>query len=165
MMSKRSWVWQHFKLISDNLSMCNICHKMFKAGRSTTPMIRHMKTAHGLENSESETGPNSSTSFLLSSPLSLLHVPPAPLYADTDDKKLKLDKALVDVVVKDLQPFSIVEDEGFRAYTKNLDPEYNLPNRKLLKKMVENAYEKKKQQVQQELNEALQFLLQICVTY
>ncbi|KAK0154801.1 Zinc finger BED domain-containing protein 1 [Merluccius polli] len=34
------------------------------------------------------------------------------------------------MIAKDLQPFSIVEDEGFRSFVKTLDPQYKIPSRK-----------------------------------
>ncbi|XP_037399654.1 zinc finger BED domain-containing protein 4-like [Pygocentrus nattereri] len=36
------------------------------------------------------------------------------------------------MIVKDLQPLSIVEDQGFQAFVRALDPKYNLPGRKKL---------------------------------
>ncbi|XP_055065986.2 uncharacterized protein [Misgurnus anguillicaudatus] len=47
-----------------------------------------------------------------------------------------VDDALVDMIIKDSQPFSVVEDEGFRAFVKKLDPAYVLPTRHGLKTMV-----------------------------
>ncbi|XP_030284370.1 zinc finger BED domain-containing protein 1-like [Sparus aurata] len=40
------------------------------------------------------------------------------------------------MVIWDLQPFSIVEDRGFRAFTKTLDLSYTLPGRKTLSKIL-----------------------------
>lgn len=34
--------------------------------------------------------------------------------------------------VFDYQPFSIVEDKGFKAFVEGLNPSYQLPNRKVL---------------------------------
>ena len=36
------------------------------------------------------------------------------------------------MIVKDLQPFSIVEDAGFKAFVAILDPSYVLPSRPML---------------------------------
>lgn len=44
-----------------------------------------------------------------------------------------IDMALVNMVVKDYQPFSIVEDTSFREFVGMLDPTYNLPSRQTLK--------------------------------
>lgn len=46
-------------------------------------------------------------------------------------RKKELDEALVSMIVKDTQPFSIVEDAGFREFVAKLDPTYVLPTRKV----------------------------------
>lgn len=58
------------------------------------------------------------------------------------------------MVIKDLQPFSIVEDKGFTELIHFLDPRYNMPNRKTLKALVKKTYDEKKQVMQKELDEA-----------
>ncbi|XP_063538120.1 E3 SUMO-protein ligase ZBED1 [Cydia strobilella] len=50
------------------------------------------------------------------------------------------DEALLDLIVIDMQPLQIVENEGFIAYTKKLNPDYILPSRKKLTKMLEDRY-------------------------
>ncbi|XP_021004027.1 zinc finger BED domain-containing protein 4-like [Parasteatoda tepidariorum] len=47
------------------------------------------------------------------------------------DKK-KIDEAFIKLFTQDFQPFSIVEDEGFKSFVKALNPNYNLPNRKTI---------------------------------
>ncbi|KAI3376157.1 hypothetical protein L3Q82_016684, partial [Scortum barcoo] len=44
------------------------------------------------------------------------------------------------MVIEDSQPFTIVEDKGFRKLVKALNPAYVLPTRQALKAMVENRY-------------------------
>ncbi|XP_051961053.1 zinc finger BED domain-containing protein 4-like [Xyrauchen texanus] len=51
-------------------------------------------------------------------------------------KQSKLDEALVKMIACDFQPFSIVEDKGFKEYSHLLDPSYSLPSRKTLTKTV-----------------------------
>lgn len=46
------------------------------------------------------------------------------------------------MIAKDLQPVSIVEDEGFRNLVKILDPRYRIPSRKqLMKEKIPKLYE------------------------
>lgn len=47
-------------------------------------------------------------------------------------EKSKIDKWLLKLITQDFQPFSIVENEGFKGYTKALNPNYVLPHRKTL---------------------------------
>ncbi|XP_051953602.1 zinc finger BED domain-containing protein 4-like [Xyrauchen texanus] len=58
------------------------------------------------------------------------------------------------MVVKDLQPFTIVEDEGFRAFVNKLDPSYVLPSRKVLKTMVSERYNTTKEKTMEDLQKA-----------
>ncbi|MGL5596557.1 MAG: hypothetical protein ACRDDA_00215, partial [Aeromonas sp.] len=55
------------------------------------------------------------------------------------------------MVVKDTQPFSVVEDEGFRALVSLLDPTYILPTRKALKAMVAKKHIELKEKAQAEV--------------
>ncbi|TWW80940.1 hypothetical protein D4764_01G0007550 [Takifugu flavidus] len=52
-------------------------------------------------------------------------------------RKQELDEALVDFIVKDSQPFTVVSDPGFRALVAKLDPTCTLPSRQTVKAMVE----------------------------
>ncbi|XP_058613457.1 zinc finger BED domain-containing protein 4-like [Onychostoma macrolepis] len=58
------------------------------------------------------------------------------------------------MVVKDLQPFTIVEDMGFRAFVNKLDPSYVLPSRKALKTMVTEKYNSTKEKTMRDLQKA-----------
>ncbi|KAJ4947657.1 hypothetical protein JOQ06_009690 [Pogonophryne albipinna] len=60
------------------------------------------------------------------------------------DRKRELDGALVNMVVKDSQPFSMVDDCGFKELVALLDPRYTLPSRQVLKEMVVKRYEEEK---------------------
>ena len=55
----------------------------------------------------------------------LFHLGDSPRAVDIT---LKLTK----MIAKDLQPVSIVEDEGFRDFVHTLDPRYKIPSRKSL---------------------------------
>ncbi|KAL1254917.1 hypothetical protein QQF64_012978 [Cirrhinus molitorella] len=75
-------------------------------------------------------------------------------------RKKELDDALVTMIVKDLQPFSIVEDEGFQEFVKKLDPTYVLPSRKTVKLMVRQKYQEEKQKAMEHLKN----ILSVCLT-
>lgn len=57
--------------------------------------------------------------------------------------KKKLDNNLLQLFIKDFQPFSIVEDSGFREFTKALNPSYELPSRKTISQtLIPALYER-----------------------
>lgn len=45
---------------------------------------------------------------------------------------MDITRRLSEMIVKDLQPLSIVEDVGFRNFVKTLEPRYKIPSRKTL---------------------------------
>lgn len=52
----------------------------------------------------------------------------ALLYDTKSKRKRDIDRALTEMVVKDMLPCTIVENEGFIEYTRVLEPRYNLPS-------------------------------------
>ncbi|XP_036069592.1 zinc finger BED domain-containing protein [Oryzias melastigma] len=104
---KFSPTWEYFDMISPTKVKCRICDKEVGYNNNTSSMIRHYRSFH-------EPGDRSSN----------------------DARKQLLDEALVDMVIKDSQPFSVVEDEGFRDFVDLLDPTYILPTKRALKSMV-----------------------------
>lgn len=58
------------------------------------------------------------------------------------DVKKKIDQSFLKLFTKDLQPFSIVEDTGFKEFIKLLNPNYQIPNHHTISKvLIPTAYE------------------------
>lgn len=55
------------------------------------------------------------------------------------------------MIVKDSQPFSIVDDDGFKYLVSILDPTYILPSRQTLKKMVDTKFTEEKEKAKEEV--------------
>lgn len=61
----------------------------------------------------------------------------------TIDSKKQIDGALLKLFTKDYQPFKVVEDEGFKEFVKQLNPNYTLPDRHSISKVhIPALYEK-----------------------
>uniref|UniRef100_A0A3Q3QX58 HAT C-terminal dimerisation domain-containing protein n=1 Tax=Monopterus albus TaxID=43700 RepID=A0A3Q3QX58_MONAL len=57
-------------------------------------------------------------------------------------RAINITRSLAEMIAKDLQPLSVVEDEGFRNFVKTLDPHYRIPSRKnLMKGKIPALYE------------------------
>ncbi|KAK3525463.1 hypothetical protein QTP86_031912, partial [Hemibagrus guttatus] len=69
-------------------------------------------------------------------------------------RKQMIDEALVNMTVKDYQPFTVVEDVGFREFVGILDPIYIIPSHQSLKKMVEDKHKKAKEEAKEEVKKA-----------
>lgn len=71
----------------------------------------------------------------------------------TPDRKKCLDDAFLNMVTIDLQPFSVVEDIGFKGFIKLLNPNYTLPTRQAISKTLiplkyENTITSVKEQIE-----------------
>ncbi|KAF7229728.1 transcript variant X1 [Nothobranchius furzeri] len=105
---KVSAVWDHFDLLSANKVKCRICSaKLSYTNKSTYAMLRHYRVKHA--NEEEANTPRT----------------------NTESRKIALDQAVLNFIIKDCQPLSIVESEGFRGLIQVLDPSYALPTRKV----------------------------------
>ncbi len=129
---------------------CSICKKVLcvKDG-NTTSMTRHAKSFHKTEWSDL----NEKVKAAQPTIASCLNV--QINYASSSVKRTRINQKLVGLIVKDLQPISIVEDEGFRHYSKELDPRYVLPTRKTLREtLIPDVYDKEMQKLQEDLDKA-----------
>lgn len=132
-----------------------VCSAELKYHGSTSSMIRHYTAKHGAVvnqgkankgsinlsyfchrwQKKTETQYASASHFYLFSFLSA-----CLLFCVLGDRKRELDEALVNMLVKDSQPFSIVDDCGFKEFVALLDPTYTLPSKQTLKDMVIQRY-------------------------
>ncbi|KAJ8375079.1 hypothetical protein SKAU_G00056590 [Synaphobranchus kaupii] len=58
------------------------------------------------------------------------------------------------MIVLDSQPFSLVEDIGFKAFVNKFNPTYTIPTRKAPKLMVEKRYDEAKEKAMAEVQDA-----------
>ncbi|XP_049899259.1 zinc finger BED domain-containing protein 4-like [Epinephelus moara] len=117
----RSYAWEHFDLINPKRVKCLVCAQELTISNNTSSMLRHLRSKH------SETTPKTAAAATAVSG-----------GAETrQGRQAELDKALVDMVVLDTQPFKVVEDKGFRALVQKLDPTYILPTCQALQAMME----------------------------
>ena len=69
------------------------------------------------------------------------------------DRK-SLDDAVVEMVARDMQPSTIVEDKGFNKFVHLSDPKYQLPSRRSLMRKIPAKYDVVRQEIKDELNHA-----------
>ncbi len=63
-------------------------------------------------------------------------------FVETSYQRKRIDQALVNMIVTDLQPISIVEDQGFIKFVKVLDPKYTPPScRAIMRDHLPRLYE------------------------
>ncbi|XP_037389052.1 E3 SUMO-protein ligase ZBED1-like [Pygocentrus nattereri] len=91
-------------------------------------------------------------------------IPPSCIYnpqlnqaipAETPARQNAIDEELAKMVARDFQPFSIVEDVGFRSYSHALNPMYVVPSRKTLsQKIIPGLYDAARASLQERVKRA-----------
>lgn len=160
--TRTSVVWNHFtpKPGSDIIAICKICKASLSFKSSSNNLKKHILRKHPLVKIEIEKheppsqicdGEQASGSTEKScqenSPLEeiSINMPSTsrgkrPQTAMTNYlrkkigifEKKKLDEKLLQLIIKDFQPLSIVEDSGFKDFVLALNPSYQLPSRKTI---------------------------------
>ncbi len=74
-------------------------------------------------------------------------------YSSTSSRKKSIDEAVFRMIVKDMQPISVVEDEGFQSLLHVLDPRYQLPSRKSIMRMLPDEYKKQLEKIKKDIAE------------
>ncbi|XP_070399388.1 zinc finger BED domain-containing protein 4-like [Nothobranchius furzeri] len=129
---KVSAVWDHFDLLTANKVKCRICSaELSYTNNSTSSMLRHYRVKHENEEEANTPRPN------------------------TESRKIALDQAVLNFIIKDCQPLSIVESEGFRGLIQALDPSYALPTRKTVKEMMAKKHAEELERVKREVQQAV----------
>ena len=77
-------------------------------------------------------------------------------YKPSLDRAKLITEKVAKFMVKDLRPFSVVSNDGFRDLVQTLDPKYVLPSRTYFSQtIIPDMYENVKSQVQASLSKAL----------
>ncbi|XP_071579577.1 zinc finger BED domain-containing protein 4-like [Temnothorax nylanderi] len=158
-----SVVWDFFKKIDKNSAQCKAkeCLKILSTPTSTTSTLKRHLKMHPEENKKMleleeekkklklKRQASNKNNVLIQSSLPNIFQKNTS-YLKTSSKKMKLDEAVGKMIALDFQPYSIVEDRGFRELTYELDPRYTLPSRsKVARNIVPNLYEKAKTSIKE----------------
>ncbi|XP_065093480.1 E3 SUMO-protein ligase ZBED1-like [Ochlerotatus camptorhynchus] len=156
-----SEVWNYFVKTSTVSAKCKICGSEVPRRGNTTNLKVHLQkhpqkdktlrsqNASKCQDQEQDLAqpPTPSTSFASAEPSTSASTidrmfKETQLWTDDGPKTREINEAIAFMIVKDYQPFSIVEDEGFVNLLKILAPKYKIPNRKLMTKLVDDKYSK-----------------------
>lgn len=146
-MSKQSsLIWTYFKVnaIDNSKANCNICKASISRGGkdcksyTTSNLVQHLRCKHiiehGLFQSEKrEKEASQSTAAAAATPRIMTldaMVDKMQPFAFDDPRAISWNKVVAEFMVLDVQPFSIVEDVGFRRLMSKAEPRYKLPGRK-----------------------------------
>lgn len=133
---RKSPVWQFFDIGEAGKAKCKKCQNFVKTGSclsrnmNTTNLWNHMKLHHisdyqALSRKCEKSDQNQQTlpGFLEQH----------RKWANEDARSKKLDELIMEMIAADDQPFSIVEDVGFKRLIQHLEPRYNIKTEKFFR--------------------------------
>ena len=157
---KCSIVWQFFdvKFLDESKAVCKLCHVEISRGTvkdrrfTTSALNTHLRSRHGAELSRAERERNESSTVTTQPTRCPTTVPGSHKRVAQTTLEAVLAKRqtwdahhpsavlatryLAEMIATDLQPYSIVENEGFVRYSRNLEPRFVLPSRRLLSERI-----------------------------
>ncbi|XP_049608369.1 E3 SUMO-protein ligase ZBED1 isoform X3 [Syngnathus scovelli] len=153
---RMSKVWDHFKLKKEDRKVqCVYCNAELAFHNSTSVMIQHLMRKHPVKVSSSSTSvADTSTS----------QRPPdcfgRPALSCTVEEAALLTDSILKMLVTDMRPLSMVEDEGFKKMISAFNPKYSMPDRSHFTSLME----KKHQQITEKLKTVLQDTESVALT-
>ncbi|KAK3875934.1 hypothetical protein Pcinc_019232 [Petrolisthes cinctipes] len=160
--ARPSPVWDFMEKVSPTLVKCLVCNSHLSYNKCTSTMMKHLKTKHPIEfhGSHQNTPPQPTGTTInitdnghgqqaeqgqveapevgvqpFIQPMLRDVISKREVYKEGGHKKKQLDDLVVKMIMKDLQPLSVVEDEGFRELVAALDSRYTLPSHRELSAM------------------------------
>ena len=131
---KRSVVWDHFKKKGEDKVTCNFCEAELAYSSGTSSMRNHLAAKHpsvSIKESASDTAPPQSK---------LTNYVQVPRRCDSQRAE-QLTQRICRMIEIDMQPVSVIEDEGFLQVLSFTEPEYVMPCRTTITKRIEHRYE------------------------
>ncbi|XP_053506474.1 E3 SUMO-protein ligase ZBED1-like [Ictalurus furcatus] len=175
-----SVVWKWFGyLSSDKLQVsvrCKMCRRAVPTSSgNTSNLFHHLKQFHPIEYSESQKMRHHKGLSQPVSEISPRPTSPSPAVSkekpmqqtwiaafmpqDKQSKRYKdITKAVTNFLAKDMMPFSMVENVGFRKMMSVIDPRYEIPGRKYFSSTaIPTLYSEVRERVQEQLKSGSYF--------
>ena len=178
----KSSVWAHFGFVKRNGELdkkkvaCRLCYSEFKYSGNTTNLTDHLKRKHPTFAKHAAATPSEVKFKSLTSPYhpaTALHTSkseatestqqpqPGSFHSIFGTTKLpvtsrrakEITGAMAQFIVKDLRPYSVVQNSGFKNLIRVLEPKYTIPSRQHFSEtVIPELYAKISQEVKQQLN-------------
>lgn len=161
-----------FNKISNNQSICNTCKKVLKSPSSTTTtLIRHLKI-HTKKYSEYQAynekkNEKRSIEDTTQKQNKIQDSINLKSYLSQKSAKAKLiTQNISEIITLDYQPYSIVEDRGFKNLVYTLESKYKLPTRQYLAStVIAQLYSIKLSLLKEKINTELNSMQSISFTF
>ena len=116
---KKFWFYLKNGVLDKSVAICTDCKTAIKYSASTTNLHNHLVRRHG-ETGEEEEASTASTKI----PTGI-----QDLFQPKLTHNSAIAKVITRFIVKDMRPYSVVENDGFRDMIKTLEPRYTIPTR------------------------------------
>uniref|UniRef100_W5L2R2 Zinc finger BED-type containing 4-like 2 n=1 Tax=Astyanax mexicanus TaxID=7994 RepID=W5L2R2_ASTMX len=155
---RTSKVWDHYTQLSMYRVECNHCKRQLSFHNSTTSMREHLGRKHSIR--DGAVPPPNPANVHNPAALHQQMVQPNILNSrfatGCSDKRAGVFTDLIlEMVFRDLQPLSVVEERGFRLLLSCLEPNYPVPSPSLLGSLLWHRYHILKQCLQRHLQTGL----------
>ena len=138
-----STVWDTFTKKGDEKVECKICKKSLSyKGSNTSGMKRHLASVHKIHDSDKGAGPSRQAAITGYTKPTVCR----------ESKANQISSLIGEMIAIDSLPISIVEKDGFVKLMEFLEPAYKISPRKTMTKIIENIYNKKKENLKDTLS-------------
>jgi hypothetical protein len=156
-MSKRSDIWNNFESVVDGKARCKHCRiDIGCKGGSTSSLWKHLESKHthaltpklqstSGESSTKGQGPQGSSSYTVSGIFAKASI--------TSARAEKITNLIARMIAQDTLPISFVEGNGFRELMAYIEPGYDVPCAKTVKKRLEGLHTASKVKVREMLQQ------------
>ncbi len=158
--SARASIWKNFgfyqlqgkKELDKTYAVCKLCRAKVKYFANTTNLRTHIERHHPEVKDEEPKAANVPVGQR-----TLHHFSKMPV---SSEQAKKITRAIACFISKDLRPYSVIENDGFRYMLHTIEPRYNIPSRRLFtEKMVPQLYQETKNEVAEALKTATRVAL------
>ncbi|PIK50913.1 putative zinc finger BED domain-containing protein 4-like [Apostichopus japonicus] len=173
-----SKIWDYFSISPNDITKakCIACGTLISRGGKTsatftsTNLKNHLKNSHTFKFKEfqesqnkadelkrkldaDKAGPSSSQSAKRVHQMQLTQmVDKVTKWQPTDSHTIRVNSKLAEMIVLDLQPFSITRNVGFQRFCDALDPRYPLPSdTHISRKLIPEMYDRVKTRMKEEI--------------
>ncbi|XP_051900316.1 E3 SUMO-protein ligase ZBED1-like [Pristis pectinata] len=145
----RAQTWDFFKKLNQRCVQCSLCRKQLCYHNSTASLREHLRRRHQLGELEArqlpDDGSSSSESLGQEPEVKRAAVggsePALPgARAGAEKREELLDDLIAGMVFRDLQPLSLVTEDGFRRLLRFLQPDYRVPSVAQLSAQLRHQY-------------------------
>ncbi|KAK2557046.1 E3 SUMO-protein ligase ZBED1 [Acropora cervicornis] len=156
----KSSVWNHFGFLKENDGpvnktrvACKLCpvKTILKYSGNTTNLTDHLRRKYSkFLKEQSESTSSDAKAVTVTSTIFSAKLP------HSSSRAKAISGAILQFMVKDLRPFSVVQNSGFQNLLHVLEPRYTIPSRQHFSdKALPELYEKKKTELKSNLAEAV----------